>query len=177
MRLMRRMVGSFSGNSRVFQARSVLRRVRAAVGVERLEGRDLPSIPGVSLVFGNLAITATKTSGNNAQVSIDSSTKNVQITFNGQSEEFSPSSVLNVTYKGGSGGGDTFVDNTGLVSLAYGYGGNNNFTGGSSYNYVYFWGNSNTFTGPTGSISEVIEHGGLNDVVNKLGTVTVYPNS
>jgi hypothetical protein len=139
-----------------------------------LETRALLSIPGVTLQFGNLAITATKASGNVAQVSIDSVTHNVKVTLNGNSEEFSASKVYNVTYKGGSGGGDTFQDNTSLVSLEYGYGGNNNFTGGTSYNYVYFFGNNNSFTGPAGSVSDVFENGGHGDTMHGSGTIYVY---
>jgi hypothetical protein len=177
MNLMRRLGRSFSGNFRIFRDRPNRVRLSRAIGLEPLEGRELPSIPGVTLMFGNVAITATKASGNTAQVSIDPANHFVKVSLNGQSEEFSPSSVLNVTYKGGSGGGDTFVDNTSLVSLAYGYGGNNKFTGGTSYNFVYFWGNSNTLTAPAVSISEVIEHGGKYDTVSTLGTSYVYPNS
>ena len=128
--------------------------------LESLEGRALLSVgvPGVSLQFGNLAITATLSSHNTAVVQIDSSTKNVEVTLNGNTEEFAPSLVANITYKGGSGGFDSFADHTGLVSLAYGWGGNNTFTGGTSYNYVYFHGNGNIYNAPAGSISDVFEN-------------------
>jgi len=142
--------------------------------LETLEARGLLSIAGVSLVYGNLAITATHASGNVAQVSIDPATHNVQVSLNGQSEEFGANQVYNVTYKGSSGGGDTFTDNTSLVSLEYGYGGNNHFTGGSSFNFVYFFGNSNSFNGPAGSISDVFQHGGQNDATQGPGTIYVY---
>jgi hypothetical protein len=148
------------------------------IDVERLETRDLLSIAGVTLQFGNLAITAPNSSHNTAIVSIDTSNhNNVKVTLNGASEEFSPSLVANITYKGGSGGNDTFTDSTNLVSLAYGYGGNNNFTGGGSYNYVFFYGNNNSFTAVgAGSISDVFENGGTGDTIHNPdgATVQVY---
>jgi hypothetical protein len=150
---------------------------RAPIGLEPLEGRTLLSIPGVAFRFGNIAITATKAGGNVAQVSIDPSTHNVLVSFNGQSEEFNHASVYNVTYKGGSAGGDTFTNNTSLVSLDYGYGGNNKFTGGSSYNFVFFYGNTNSFSAPSGSINDVFEIGGTGDATQGPGTIYTYPNT
>ena len=152
-------------------------RQRSTLQIEVLEPRQATTgITGVSLNFGNLAIKAPLTSGNVAIISIDPANKYVQVSLNGQSEEFSPSQVANITYTGGSGGGDTFTNNTNLVSLGYGYGGNNKFTGGSSYNFVYFFGNNNTFTGPAGSINDVYEGGGHGDVILGTGTTHVYAN-
>lgn len=139
---------------------------RAPIGLEALEGRALLSIPGVSLQFANLSITATKASGNVAQVSIDPLNHNVKVSLNGQTEEFSAKLVANVTYKGGSGGDDTFVNDTSLVELAYGYGGNNNFTGGTSYNYVFFYGNNNSYNAQDGDFTDVFEDGGTGDAIN-----------
>jgi hypothetical protein len=83
--------------------------------LETLETRNLLSISGVTLQFGNLAITAPNSSHNTAVVSIDTSNHNdVKVTLNGASEEFSPSLVANITYKGGSGGHDTFTNSTNL---------------------------------------------------------------
>jgi len=180
MRFLSRFIGSFPEGSRARHKRHATGRRRSPVGCEMLEARALLSnIPGVSLQFGNLAITATKASGNVAVVSIDPSNHNVKVSFNGQSEEFKASLVDNITYTGGKNGGDTFTDNTNLVSLEYGYGGSNNFTGGTSYNYVYFWGNSNNFDGPAGSVSDVFEHGGKNDTTEDPpgAIIYVYPNS
>jgi hypothetical protein len=143
-------------------------RRRSRMELETLETRNLLSISGVTLQFGNLAITAPNSSHNTAVVSIDTSNHNdVKVTLNGASEEFSPSLVANITYKGGSGGHDTFTNSTNLVSLAYGYGGNNNFTGGGSYNYVFFYGNNNSFTDDVaGSVSDVFENGGSGDTIH-----------
>ena len=145
--------------------RAAVRR-RSQTAFETLETRSLMSVPGVSLAFGNLSITApTGSHGNVAAVSIDPSNQDVMVSFNGQSEEFSPSRVSSVTYVGGTGGGDTFTNNTSLVSLDFGFGQNNNFTGGTSSNYVFFFGSNNTYNEPAGSFNEVFEIGG-SDTIN-----------
>jgi hypothetical protein len=154
-------------------------RRRSPLQLERLETRDLmaTTLPGVSVSNLTLLIQAPKPSGNVAVVSIDPSNHNIELTLNGQSEEFSPTVVYHVTYAGGSGGGDTFTDNTSLESLEYGYGSGNHFTGGSSYNYAFFYGNNNTFNGAAGLYSDVFEYGGTNDTIveNQLNdNVAVY---
>jgi hypothetical protein len=127
-----------------------------------MEGRSLLSIAGVTLQFGNIAIVAPKASGNVAEVQIDSKTHNVEVSLNGQSEEFAASSVVNITYKGGANGGDTFVNHTDLTALYYGFGGGNTFTGGGAYNFVFFTGNNNTYNA-NGLYSDVFEGGGSGD--------------
>jgi hypothetical protein len=176
MRILSRILRSSPERRAVSQQRDSIRRHHAAsIGLETLDRRELlSSIAGVTLQFGNIAITAPKASGNTAEVSIDPSNHNVKVSLNGQSEEFSPTLVYNVTYIGGKSGGDTFSNDTNLVCLAYGYGGNNHFTGGASYNFVYFQGNSNTFTGVAGSVSDVFENGGKNDVIHDPGSIYVY---
>jgi hypothetical protein len=168
MRFPSRILSSVTQTSRAHQEHRSTGRRRSPIAVERLENRNLLSIAGVSLQFGNLAIAAPNSSHNTAVVSIDTTNhNNVKVTLNGASEEFSPSLVASITYKGGSGGNDTFTDSTNLMSLAYGYGGNNNFTGGGSYNYVYFFGNNNTFSDTVvGSVSDVFENGGTGDTIN-----------
>jgi hypothetical protein len=147
-------------------ARHARPRRSPAFRLERLENRDLlAAVAGVSLTYGNLEIQAPKPGGNTAAVAIDPVNHNIKVTLNGLSEEFTSSQVYNITYVGGASGGDTFVDNTSLVSLDYGYGGNNNFTGGSGYNYVFFYGNNNTFNGAAGVYSDVFEDGGASDSV------------
>jgi len=134
----------------------------------------MSAIPGVSLTYGNLSIKAPNPSGNVAAVSI-AHDNNLLVTLNGQSEEFSVTGIYNITYTGGSQGGDQFTNNTNLVSLEYGYGGNNTFTGGTNFNYVYFQGNNNTFSAQVGAISDVFEDYGTGDIINKNGaTVQVY---
>jgi len=142
------------------------------MALETLETRNLMSVSGVSLSFGNLVIQApTSSSGNVAKVWIDPSTHNVDVSFNGQSEAFSPGQVKSVSYVGGRGGGDTFTDDTSLVSTEYGYGANNNFTGGTSYNYVYFYGGGNTYNAQAGSCTDVFEIGGSDTINNHYGAV------
>ncbi len=173
MRFFRQIVGSVSGGSRARDPRFASRR-RSQFGCETLEGRALLSnIPGVSLQYGNLAITATKAGGNVAEVSVDPATHNIKVSLNGLCEEFSASKVGTVTYKGGMSGGDTFTNNTGLWEFAVGHGGHNTFTGGtSSYNVVYLLGNDNTYNAQAGSSSNVVEMG-TGDTINAPTNATV----
>src|SRR5262249_50275889 len=119
---------------------------RLPIEFESMEERKLLSIPGVTLRYGNLAITGTLSTGNVAKVWVDPANHYVAVSLNGQWEEFKPSLVTSVTYKSGSKGGDTFVNNTNLTNQNYGYGGHNHFTGGTGFNYVYLFGNYNAFT-------------------------------
>ena len=162
MRSLSQVLGSLASDSQVHRITPAHRRHHARMALETLEGRNLLSIAGVTLQFGNLAITAPKASGNVAEVRIDPKTHNVEVSLNGQSEEFAASKVFSVTYKGGVDGGDTFVNDTSLTTLDYGYGGDNNFTGGTGYNYVYFDGNDNTYTADAG-VSDVWKDYGSGD--------------
>ena len=145
---------------------------RSPVAVERLEGKALMSnIPGVSVSYGEVFVVATKGSGNVASVSL-SANNNVQVTLNGQTESFAPGSISAVIYYGGTLGGDTFTDNSNIISVEYGYGSGNNFTGGSSFNYCFFTGGGNTFTAQgAGSVSDVFEYGGTDTVNNPDNTL------
>jgi hypothetical protein len=175
MRFFDRIASAVSKGSRAPERRCTgLRRSR--IELEVLEGRALMSgIQGVTLTFyGNLSITAPKTSGNMAVVSIDASTHNVEVSLNGQSEEFKACSVYSITYVGGSGGKDTFTNDTSLTELAYGYGGNNDFTAGTGCSAINFWGSDNTLNTVAGSYGGVIEHGGTGDTVTGAGDFTVY---
>ena len=146
---------------------------RASVALESLETRGLMSVPGVSLSYGNLLIQAPSgSSGNVANISIDPANHNVQVSFNGKSEEFCRSSVSNITYMGGSGGHDTFTNNTNLVSLVLAFGSHDTVTGGTGYNYVYFYGGGNTFNAQSGCVSDVSEIGG-SDTINSAPHATV----
>ncbi len=179
MRILSRFLGVGPVGSRARRRRLSADRHRSPMGLEPLEGRELMSLAGVSVTYGNLLIKAPLASHNTAQVSIDSSNQYVKVTLNGSSEEFNPSSVpvYNITYVGASGGGDTFTDSTSLPSLDSGYGGNNTFTGGSGYNYVYFWGNDNTYNGQSSIMSDVWENYGSGDTINsKGGNVNIYSN-
>lgn len=175
MRFLSRIIGSFLSNSHG-QRRATLYRPRArAVEVQSLEPRNLLSVAGVTLQFGNLAITGTKASGNVAEVWIDPATHNVAVSLNGQSEEFAPNLVSNITYKSGASGGDTFTNNTRLTAMNYGYGGNNHFTGGTGFSYIYFFGNDNSYKAQGGT-SDVWEDYGVGDVITDAtgASVIVY---
>lgn len=172
MRFPSRILGVISDASPAQQDRHSARQCRSPIGLERLESRDLmTALAGVSVSNYTLFINAPKASGNVAVISIDPSNHNVQLTLNGQSEEFSPTKVYHVTYIGGRSGGDTVTDNTSLALVACGYGQNNNFTGGTSYNYVWFYGDYNTFTGQAGSVSDVFENGYAHDTINSNGGI------
>jgi hypothetical protein len=148
------------------QARRPTGRRRSPIALEMLETRNLLSIAGVTLTYGNLAIHApTGNHGNVATISIDPSKHNVKATFNGQSAEFSASQVTTITYVGGTGGGDTFTNNTSMNSLEYGFGQHNTYTGGRGFNYVYFHSGGNTYNALAGSMNDVFEVGGR-DTIN-----------
>ena len=176
MQFLRRIADSRSSEPQAHIARAAARSRRPRIELEALERRDLLSIAGITLQYGNLAITAPKSSGNAAQVWIDASNHNVAVSLNGKSEEFAPSTVWSITYKGGASGSDTFVNNTSLTALAYGYGGKNQYTGGTGYDYVYFFGNNNTYTAQ-GGVTDVWEGHGTGDVIVNPHhySVTVYP--
>jgi hypothetical protein len=166
MRFLSRSSGFVQSTSRAQEQHRSARRRRSPIALETLETRSLMSIPGVALSYGNLSIQApTGSSGNVAKVSIDPATQNVNVSLNGQTDSFSASQVSSITYMGGSGGGDTFENDTNLVSLDYGFGAGNNFSGSTSYNFVYFFGAGNTYSAPDGSFSDVLEIGG-GDTIN-----------
>ena len=58
------------------------------IEIESLESRNLLSIGGVTLSYGELSIVAPLLSGNKAAVSIDPTNQDVKVSLNGQSEEF-----------------------------------------------------------------------------------------
>jgi hypothetical protein len=150
-------------------------RRRSQVVLETLESRNLMSVAGVALQYGALAITAPLASKNVTTVSIDPSNKDVKVTLNGNSEEFSPKLVGTITYIGGSGGDDTFTNDTSLMTLSYAYGSGNDFTGGTGYNYVFFFGADNTYNAQSGSFSDVFEVEGKDTVNHANGaTLQIY---
>lgn len=147
---------------------------------DALETRNLLTLAGVSLTYGNLLIEPTKPSGNVVQL-LALPDNVLVLTVNGQEESLPlyaggpyNGGVLNVTYVGGQGGGDTFVNDTSLVSLDYGFGGGNAFTGGAGFNYVFFYGNGNTFAGQPGEASDVFEDGGTDTIEANGAVVQVY---
>jgi hypothetical protein len=174
MLVLSRLIGATANVSRTRHERRPFRRRRAQVGVESLEGRDLKSsIPGVSNLGGVIQIQATQTDHNTASVSIDPNNGNVQVSLNGISVEFCPNAVWTITYTGGQGGWDTFTNDTDLTEYATGYGGNNQFLGGSSYNTVLLWGDYNSYDAQGGP-SNVFTYNGPNDDITPYSDVSVY---
>jgi hypothetical protein len=175
MQFLRQVIGSLSSDPRAHRVTASTGRRRSRIELETLESRNLQSIPGVSLIYGNLAIKATKSSGNVAHVWIDSATHNVKVSLNGRTEMFAASKVANITYKGGANGGDTFDNDTNRTTLAWGYGGRNRYTGGTRFNYSYYFGNNNTYTAQGGVSTVWRNYGAGVAIVNPLhASVTVY---
>jgi hypothetical protein len=167
----------FDPNHDVFGTRRADRSPRrrgAQFRLEALEERDLKSdIPGVTNSGGVLQIQATQVAHNTASVSIDQNNGNVLVTLNGNSVEYSASSVWTINYTGGQGGGDTFTNSTSLSEYATGYGGGNQFTGGSSWNTVVLWGDYNSFDAQGGA-SVVYAYNGPDDNIVPYDDVSVY---
>jgi hypothetical protein len=130
--------------------------------VEGLESKKLLT-GGVSLANGMLSIVAPLASGNNASVSIDKVNGNVQVLLDGTTQEFAASQVSAIYYSGGTSGNDTFVNATSIMSIDYGWGGNNNFTGGTGADYMFLWGNGNCVH-DSGGGAVVFTHGGQDTI-------------
>ena len=166
MRFLHAFLNSFASYSQTRRGTTSGVRRRTRIELDSLETRSMLSIAGITLQFGNLAITGPRASGNVARVWIDSATHNVAVSLNGQSEEFAPRQVTSITYKSGANGGDTFENDTSLTNLNYGYGGSNHFTGGTGFNYIYFFGNNNGFN----------VKGGTNVAWKAFGTGDAFQN-
>jgi hypothetical protein len=165
MQFLSRVFSATPKTSRVRQADRSPRRRRAQFSVESLEGRDLKSdIPGVSDLGRVISISATQAAQNRASVEIDPNNGNVQISLNGNSVEYSRNAVWSVTFSGGQGGGDVFRNDTNIPEVATGYGGNNQFLGGSSWNTVSFWGDNNSYDA-RGGASYVYTFGSGDNIV------------
>ncbi len=175
MRILNRLFAGNRKTSRFDSSASRPARIsrRHAIRVEDLEGRNLLSdIPGVTLQYGMLGISATLPSNNQASINFNSSSQTYTVTLNGNSEVFAANSIYSVNYQGSQGGGDTFINNTYLMETAYGYGGNNDFVGGGTYNYVNLYGDFNTFDAK-GGYSDVYTYNGPNDDIVSYSDVNV----
>jgi hypothetical protein len=134
------------------------------------------SIPGVSFQYGNIQIVAPQPSGNATEIRLNPLTGDVRVGVNGQFEEFPASQVFNVTYQGGSSGGDTFINAIGVPGVCYGYAGYNTFVGGMAFNFVYLNGNNNIYCAAGISNTVFLNGGQGNKVVNPAGAqIVVYP--
>jgi hypothetical protein len=173
-----RFLGSDSKPSR-FQGRNRSPgRHRAAICVEFLEGRKLLSgdIPGVSAPYGALTIQATQSSHNVAQVATNPATGGLEVSLNGQTEEFAPGAIWTISYKGGQFGSDSFTNNTNVQDSVTMFGGNNTVLGGSNWNTVNLYGNNNTYDARNGA-SYVFTYGGPNDNIVPSSNESVFAYS
>ena len=116
MQVLRRAIGSFFADSEARRRKPVSGRCRPRIALEILEHRELLSIAGVTLQYGNLAITGTKSTGMWPRSGSIPANQNVAVSLNGQTEEFAAKTVTSITYKSGASGGDTFANITGLTN-------------------------------------------------------------
>ena len=134
------------------------------------------SIPGVTFQFGNIQIVAQQPNNNAVDVRINPLTGNVKVGVNGLSEEFPVAQVLNVTYQGGSGGGDTFVCAVAVPFVCYAFGGYNYVAGGGAFNFIYLYGNYNVYSAAGGGNTVFLNGGQNSRVANPAGSqLVVYP--
>jgi hypothetical protein len=177
MQFLNRLMGVDSMVSRSRREDRAPRRRAAQFSLETLEDRDLKSdIPGVTMQYGVIGITATQGSNNAASVAIDPSNQMVKVTLNGNSVEYNQSDVYTVNFAGSQGGSDTFTNDTSLTEMAWGYGGSNQFQGGSSWNLVYLYGDSNTYDA-RGGASYVFAYNGPNDKIPAYNNVQVFASN
>jgi hypothetical protein len=177
MQFLNRLVDSGPKVSRARHEDRSRGRRRTPIGVESLEGRDLKStIPGVSVQYGVIGITATQADHNTASVSIDPSNQMLKISLNGNSMEINQGDAYTVNFVGSQGGSDVFENDTSLTETTWGYGGNNYIAGGSSWNVAYLYGDYNTFDA-RGAASYVEAYNGPNDNIPNYGNTQIYAAS
>jgi len=118
--------------------------------------------------FGNLQIQPGQPSGNSVEISV-APDQSIVVVTNGTTETFPAGQVYNITYTGSAGGGDNFENNTPLVLMAHASGGNNKLVGGTTYSYVFFYGDNNTFDGTAGLYTDMFVNGGQGDTLTGAG--------
>jgi hypothetical protein len=120
---------------------------------------------------GVVVMTALQTANNTATVSIDKN-GNVDFTLDGSTAVYSLSSVSGISFTGGSQGGDTFINYTGLNEVTVTYG-SSQVVGGTGLNIAYFWGNNNS-SDSLGGASEVFTYGSNNNINTQDAPVALY---
>jgi len=131
---------------------------RLQPSVDGLERRDLMAVLGGSVsLIGTLAVVTPAPTGSNTAIVSNqqvSGTAMVDVNLNGVDHYFTPAQVSVVEFVGQNTSSDeTFQNNTGLVSIAFGGSGNNHFVGGSTLDVFYGGSGSNTFDAGTGYTS------------------------
>ncbi len=136
--------------------------------VDRLEGRDLMAGGSVVLTGGLVTITPSSTGPNVAIVSYQnvSGTRELDVNLNGVDHYFALSSVGFVYYEGSSvSGAQTFENETGLHTVAWGGAGANLFV--STTGNDEFFGGSGTNTFDAGSGVDMLIGGSGANVFNE----------
>jgi hypothetical protein len=132
---------------------------KARVGIELLEGRDLPSVS--SLWFsGNILVVKTDNAATSVAVNPSGSNIVIQEVGSGRSWSYAASQVGKVEFQGGAGN-DRFVNNVYALPVnAYGFGGNDYlegyngadyFDGGDGNDHLVGYGGNDTMFGGTGA--------------------------
>jgi hypothetical protein len=135
--------------------------------VENLESKNLMGGGGgVTLSGGLLSIVAPMQSGNTAAVFRDATNGNVKVILDGTVQEFDSSQVIAIYYAGGMGGHDTFANATDIMSIDYGFGGNNTFVGGSGQDFFFVFGDGNLAVDAGGG-AVAYTHGGHDTIIGE----------
>jgi hypothetical protein len=124
---------------------------------------------------GMLLITPAQTANSTASVTFDQNKKNVVVTVDGQSEKFAAGSICTISYKSGSGGRNSFTNETDIPDLVWMKGNNDRVLGGGRWSVVYLCGDDSSYDSQ-GRPSDVLTYG-KNDQVTRYPGVAVYQYS
>jgi Ca2+-binding RTX toxin-like protein len=128
--------------------------------LERMEGRDVPSVTAPTPVGGVLTITSDDAS-DTVVVSTDAATGNLVVTAVGQQTfTFSSADVNQIVFIGGAGD-DIFVNQTDIATVALGGTGNDILVAGSAASYLFGEGGNDILVGGAGN--DVLLGGAGND--------------
>ena len=129
---------------------------RLQAGVEGLESRNLMSVVAGSVTpVGNLVLVTPNAnlSSNTAIVSYQmvGGVKKLDVNLNGADNYYGPGQFSNVLFLGaGTSSNETFINETGISTNAYGGSGTDTFTGGSGIDQFYGGSGTNTFNAGSG---------------------------
>jgi len=124
-------------------------RPRTQLGVEALESRALPASGVFQNSLGQVVIRGTD-QGDTAQVSLSADGTHVVVDLNGAVSEFATATVTKVVFLGGKGD-DTFHNNTGIRSLAFGGMGNDTLVGGTGVDHLLGQDGNDVLSGQDGN--------------------------
>src|SRR5262245_31504230 len=135
------------------------------LGVEHLEGRDVPSISSVSLSGTTLSV---KTDGAATRAEVPQSGSDVVVVdrASGRSWSFPAGRVTGVEFVGGAGN-DRFVNHVvALPTLAWGFGGNDHLEGSGGADSLHGGGGKDTLLGHGGD--DYLDGGSGNDILRGM---------